>query len=56
VSRLVQGLIIALAQHRDIRVLLRGIETPPSHGLDYSDAFHLVCLQPFSRAVTLHQK
>ena len=34
--------IIALAQRRKIRVLLCGMETPPTHGLDYSIAFHLV--------------
>jgi acyl-CoA thioesterase-1 len=34
--------IIGLAQRRNIRVLLCGMETPPSHGLDYSVAFHFV--------------
>jgi len=34
--------IITLAQRRTIRVLLCGMETPPTHGLDYSIAFHLV--------------
>jgi len=34
--------IIALGQQRRIRVLLCGMETPPTHGLDYSIAFHSV--------------
>ena len=34
--------IITLAQRRNIRVLLCGMETPPTHGLDYSIAFHFV--------------
>jgi acyl-CoA thioesterase I len=34
--------IIRLAQQRGIRVLLCGMETPPTHGLDYSIAFHFV--------------
>jgi acyl-CoA thioesterase-1 len=34
--------VITLAQRRNIRVLLCGMETPPSHGLDYSIAFHFV--------------
>ena len=34
--------IVGLAQRRNIRVLLCGMETPPSHGLDYSLAFHFV--------------
>jgi acyl-CoA thioesterase I len=34
--------MIALAQRRNIRVLLCGMETPPTHGLDYSVAFHFV--------------
>jgi acyl-CoA thioesterase-1 len=32
--------IIELAQARRIRVLLCGMETPPTHGLSYSIAFH----------------
>jgi acyl-CoA thioesterase-1 len=34
--------MIESTQRRNIRVLLCGMETPPSHGLDYSIAFHLV--------------
>ena len=34
--------VVTLAQRRNIRVLLCGMETPPTHGLDYSIAFHLV--------------
>jgi acyl-CoA thioesterase-1 len=34
--------IVTLAAGRNIRVLLCGMETPPTHGLDYSIAFHLV--------------
>ena len=34
--------IVTLAQRRNIRVLLCGMETPPTHGLDYSIAFHFV--------------
>ena len=34
--------IVTLAQQRRIRVLLCGMETPPTHGLDYSLAFHAV--------------
>lgn len=34
--------MIAAAQRRAIRVLLCGMETPPTHGLDYSVAFHYV--------------
>jgi acyl-CoA thioesterase I len=34
--------IITLARRRNIRVLLCGMETPPTHGLDYSIAFHFV--------------
>jgi acyl-CoA thioesterase I len=34
--------MIALAQRRNVRVLLCGMETPPTHGLDYSVAFHFV--------------
>jgi acyl-CoA thioesterase-1 len=34
--------MIARAQQRNIRVLLCGMETPPTHGLEYSLAFHLV--------------
>jgi len=34
--------IITRAQQRSIRVLLCGMETPPTHGLDYSVAFHFV--------------
>jgi len=34
--------IITVAQRRNIRVLLCGMETPPTHGLDYSIAFHFV--------------
>ncbi len=34
--------IIAAAQQRRIRVLLCGMETPPTHGLDYTLAFHFV--------------
>jgi acyl-CoA thioesterase-1 len=34
--------IIALAQRRSVRVLLCGMETPPTHGFDYSVAFHVV--------------
>ena len=34
--------VVALAQRRNIRVLLCGMETPPTHGLDYSIAFHQV--------------
>jgi acyl-CoA thioesterase-1 len=34
--------IIALTQRRNIRVLLCGMETPPTHGFDYSVAFHFV--------------
>src|SRR4029079_15804983 len=34
--------IITLAQRRTIRVLLCGMETPPTLVLDYSIAFHLV--------------
>jgi acyl-CoA thioesterase-1 len=34
--------IIDLAQRRRIRVLLCGMETPPTHGLDYSIAFHRI--------------
>jgi acyl-CoA thioesterase-1 len=32
--------IVEAAQRRGIRVLLCGMETPPSHGLDYSIGFH----------------
>lgn len=32
--------IIDLAQRRNLRVLLCGMETPPTHGSDYSIAFH----------------
>jgi acyl-CoA thioesterase I len=34
--------IVTLAQRRNIRVLLCGMETPPTHGFDYSLAFHFV--------------
>jgi len=34
--------IIADAQRRNVRVLLCGMETPPTHGLDYSISFHFV--------------
>ena len=34
--------IITRAQQRSIRVLLCGMETPPTHGFDYSVAFHFV--------------
>lgn len=34
--------MIERAQVRGIRVLLCGMETPPTHGFDYSVAFHLV--------------
>jgi acyl-CoA thioesterase-1 len=34
--------IVAAAKQRNIRVLLCGMETPPTHGLDYSVAFHFV--------------
>jgi acyl-CoA thioesterase-1 len=34
--------IITSAQTRAIRVLLCGMETPPTHGFDYSLAFHFV--------------
>ena len=34
--------IVAAAKQRGVRVLLCGMETPPSHGLDYSVAFHFV--------------
>jgi acyl-CoA thioesterase-1 len=34
------AVIIERARGRDIRVLLCGMETPPTHGLDYSIAFH----------------
>ena len=34
--------VIEMAQRRNIRVLLCGMETPPSHGLDYSIAFHSI--------------
>jgi acyl-CoA thioesterase I len=34
--------IVTMAQRRNIRVLLCGMETPPTHGLDYSLAFHFV--------------
>jgi acyl-CoA thioesterase I len=34
--------IAALAQRRTVRVLLCGMETPPTHGLDYSVAFHFI--------------
>jgi acyl-CoA thioesterase I len=34
--------IVALAQRRSVRVLVCGMETPPTHGLDYSLAFHFV--------------
>jgi acyl-CoA thioesterase-1 len=36
------GSIITRAKQRNIRVLLCGMETPPTHGLDYSVAFHFV--------------
>ena len=34
--------IIELAQRHNVRVLLCGMETPPTHGWDYSVAFHYV--------------
>jgi acyl-CoA thioesterase-1 len=34
--------IIESARRHDVRVLLCGMETPPTHGLDYSVAFHLL--------------
>jgi acyl-CoA thioesterase I len=34
--------VVTLAQRRNIRVLLCGMETPPTHGLDYSVAFHFI--------------
>lgn len=34
--------LVGLARDRNIRVLLCGMETPPTHGLDYSVAFHFV--------------
>jgi acyl-CoA thioesterase I len=34
--------IIGEAQRRNVRVLLCGMETPPTHGLDYSIAFHQI--------------
>jgi len=34
--------IVATAQQHNTRVLLCGMETPPTHGLDYSLAFHFV--------------
>jgi len=34
--------IVTMAQRRNIRVLLCGMETPPTHGFDYSVAFHFV--------------
>jgi acyl-CoA thioesterase-1 len=34
--------IVAAAQQHKTRVLLCGMETPPTHGLDYSFAFHFV--------------
>jgi acyl-CoA thioesterase-1 len=36
------GTIIQVAQGRDIRVLLCGMEVPPIHGFDYTIAFHHV--------------
>jgi acyl-CoA thioesterase I len=36
------SMIIDLAQRRNVRVLLCGIETPPTHGWDYTVAFHYV--------------
>jgi acyl-CoA thioesterase-1 len=34
--------VVEIAQRRNIRVLLCGMETPPTHGLDYSIAFHSI--------------
>jgi acyl-CoA thioesterase-1 len=34
--------IVETAQRRSVRVLLCGMETPPTHGFDYSIAFHQV--------------
>ena len=34
--------IVEIAQRHNIRVLLCGMETPPTHGLAYSIAFHSV--------------
>ena len=34
--------VVQMAERRNIRVLLCGMESPPSHGLDYSIAFHSV--------------
>jgi len=34
--------VVMLAQRRNIRVLLCAMETPPTHGLDYSVAFHFI--------------
>ncbi len=34
--------IIEVAQRRDIAVLLCGMETPPTHGWDYTVAFHRI--------------
>ena len=34
--------IVATAQQHNTRVLLCGMETPPTHGLDYSLTFHFV--------------
>jgi len=34
--------IVTAAQQHNVRVLLCGMETPPTHGLDYSLAFHFV--------------
>lgn len=42
ITRVNLGTIIGAAQQRKIRVLLCGMETPPTHGLDYSVAFHAI--------------
>jgi acyl-CoA thioesterase-1 len=34
--------VVEIAQRRNIRVLLCGMETPPTHGLGYSIAFHSI--------------
>ncbi len=36
------GTIVDTAAHHGVRALLCGMETPPTHGLDYSIAFHLI--------------
>lgn len=42
--------IVAAAAERNVHVLLCGMETPPTHGLDYSVAFHFV----FPRVAQAH--